>query len=365
MAWSQQQQSALKAVSAWARDPKAKQIFKLFGYAGTGKTTIAREIEKDIRGTVLYGAFTGKAALVLRSKGCHNACTIHSMIYKLEDGDSAEPTFEINYDAEIATAALVIIDECSMVDEELGRDLMSFGTKILVLGDPEQLPPVRGEGFFTTGTPDVMLTEIHRQAADNPIIRMSMDVREGRRLAPGAYGSSKVITRSDVDRQEVLTADQILVGRNKTRRGYNARIRQLKGFDGIFPEVGDRLVCLRNNREKLLLNGGLWTAKSVNIDSKSVVHMQVTSNDNAGAYGPVDVDVPIEFFKGTEQTLNWKVRRSMDEFDYGYALTVHKAQGSQWDHVMLFDESAAFTENRTKHLYTGLTRAAERVTVVI
>ena len=71
-----------------------------------------------------------------------------------------------------------------MVDEELGRDLLSFGKPVLVLGDPAQLPPVKGGGFFTEAEPDIMLTEVHRQAADNPIIRMSMVVREGGRLDP-------------------------------------------------------------------------------------------------------------------------------------------------------------------------------------
>jgi exodeoxyribonuclease-5 len=57
--------------------------------------------------------------------------------------------------------------------------------------------------------------------------------------------------------------------------------------------------------------------------------------------------------------------RSYDEFDYGYVLTVHKAQGSQWDDVVLFDESGVFAESRQRWLYTGVTRAAQRLTVVM
>ena len=78
----------------------------------------------------------------------------------------------------------------------------------------------------------------------------------------------------------------------------------------------------------------------------------------------VKVAVLKAFFEGTEGELAYPIRRESDEFDYGYALTVHKAQGSQWDDVLLFDESYAFREHRARWLYTGLTRAAKRLTIV-
>ena len=214
MSWAPQQAKAITAVSDWFKNPKGKQVFRLFGYAGTGKTTIARSIADGISGRVIFGAFTGKAALVLRSKGCTNANTIHSMIYKLDDDTKSQPEFVLNPDSDVRNARLIIIDECSMVDEVLGKDLLSFGTKVLVLGDPAQLPPVKGQGFFINAEPDVILTEIHRQAADNPIIRMSMEIREGGRLQYGSYGDSKVIRRADLVQSEVLDSDQVLVGLN-------------------------------------------------------------------------------------------------------------------------------------------------------
>lgn len=365
MEWSQQQAAALAAVNRWARDRRGPQLFRLFGYAGTGKTTLAKHIAEGIDGSVLFAAFTGKAALVLRKKGCGEASTIHSLIYKVEDdedGGGADPVFTLNPDSPIKFAKLVIIDECSMVDEELGQDLLSFGVKILVLGDPAQLPPVRGDGFFTNGQPDFMLTDIHRQAADNPIIRLSMDVRAGRRLVEGTYGDSKIIRRPTLGTKQVLAADQVLVGMNKTRQAFNTRIRQLKGFQTDMPAPGDRLVCLKNNREKGLLNGSLWTADAVTMVHDRV-SMTVKSLD--GMADPGELTVPRQFFLGTEKDLEWHQRRHVDEMCFGYALTVHKSQGSQWDHVMLFDESSSFRENRVSHLYTGLTRAAERITIVI
>ena len=152
-----------------------------------------------------------------------------------------------------------MIDECSMVDAELGRDLMSFGVPVLVLGDPAQLPPIQGGGFFTDAEPDAMLTEVHRQAQDDPIVRLSMDVREGRRLEPGDYGETQVVRRDDArSRSACIDADQVLVGRNATRRAYNMRMRERRGFAEPLPMAGDKLVCLRNNRRKGLFNGGLW-----------------------------------------------------------------------------------------------------------
>jgi exodeoxyribonuclease-5 len=365
--FSPQQDAALVAVAAWLKSRPGQnghpQVFRLFGYAGTGKTTLARHLAESVDGKVNFAAYTGKAALVLRSKGCEGASTIHSLIYRSRGENEEAPTFTLNAEGPASKAKLIVIDECSMVDEELGRDLLSFGVPVLVLGDPAQLPPVKGGGFFTDAEPDAMLTEIHRQEADDPIVHLAMIVREGGRLEFGDYGLSRVIRRADVERDAVLTADQVLVGMNKTRRAFNGRIRELKGRNSKLPVVGDKLVCLRNDRQKGLLNGGLWTVAEMKLSKSQLVTMRVTPEEDAGAK-PVKVSVFPQFFEGTEDTLAFELRRHSDEFDYGYALTVHKAQGSQWDNVYLFDESFAFREHRARWLYTALTRAAKQVTVV-
>lgn len=374
MEWSPQQNQAINAVRRWLNDKRAPQVFRLFGFAGSGKTTLAKHLADGVSGSVRYACFTGKAALVLRKKGCDGASTIHSLIYKPETDDvTGEANFVLNKESSAAYAKLIVIDEVSMVGEELALDLLSYGTKVLVLGDPAQLPPVKGEGFFINVEPDFMLTEVHRQAAENPIIRMSMDVREGRGLKPGQYGSSRVVPRASVTKDEmrdlVLDADQLLCGLNRTRQSFNARIRELKGLQGDaapwLPVAGDRLVCLRNNNMKNLLNGGLWsvTKSGMSYDRKRA-EVRVESLDEPGTT-PVDIAVPIQFFTGTEKELNWRDRREFDEFTYGWALTCHKAQGSQFDNVILFDESGAFRESQRNWLYTGLTRAAEKVTVIV
>jgi exodeoxyribonuclease-5 len=338
-------------------------VFRLFGYAGVGKTTLARHIAEGARGETAFAAFTGKAALVMRSKGCSGATTIHALIYRASEGAEGAPTFTLNADGPASKAGLIVIDECSMVDAELARDLLSFGKPILVLGDPFQLPPVKGAGFFTDGAPDVMLTQIHRQAQDNPIIRLSEVVRSGGELSVGDYGETRVIPRAAVDPAQVLGADQVLVGVNRTRRAYNQRMRDLKGFREPLPVAGDRLVCLRNDRTKGLINGGLWRVEALGGVKKDFVKMTLRSEDE-GSRSTVKAAVLKAFFEGKEGELGFALRRESDEFDYGYALTVHKAQGSQWDDVMLFDESFAFREHRARWLYTGLTRAARKLTVV-
>src|SRR3954467_15749379 len=177
------QDAALNAVADWLKAKPGRggtpQTFGLCGFAGTGKTTLARHIAEHVDGKVLFAAFTGKAALVMRSKGCQGASTIHSLIYRTLESGAEIPSFTLWDDAPASKAKLIVIDECSMVDAELGRDLMSFGVPVLVLGDPAQLPPIQGGGFFTDCEPDAMLTEVHRQAQDDPIVRMSMDIRAG------------------------------------------------------------------------------------------------------------------------------------------------------------------------------------------
>jgi len=372
------QDQALKAVAEWLKAKPGTngtpQVFRLFGYAGTGKTTLAKYIADEADDEVKFAAFTGKAASVMRGKGCRGASTIHSLIYRARESGEEIPSFDLWDEAPASKAGLIIIDECSMVDAELGRDLLSFGVPVLVLGDPAQLPPIQGGGFFTEAEPDAMLTEVHRQAQDNPIVRLSMDIRAGEDIEPGRYGETEVLRKGDLDPQCVLEADQVLVGRNATRRSYNARMRERRGFEDEMPSAGDKLVCLRNNRKKGLFNGGLWTVKersgrkgAKGIKSSvqtGIMTMQLLPDDETATRG-VKVSVRPECFLGGIEQVDWQRRKPYDEFDYGYVLTVHKAQGSQWDHVVLFDESFAFPDSRGRWLYTGVTRAAKKLTVVV
>lgn len=410
MDWNAQQTGALDDVGRWLNDPN-RQVYRLFGYAGTGKTTLAKHLAQGVKGNVLFGAFTGKAAYVLQQKGCVGATTIHSLIYQTrdrgqkqlrelesqmfqlktelgQDGLTAEeiaghrrvqdlrrliqqeeqalrrPFFSLNTESPVKDAKLVVIDECSMVDESMGLDLLSFGAKVLVLGDPAQLPPIGGAGFFTEKCkPDKMLTDVRRQAENNPIIHMATKTRLGETLPFGDYGASRVLRQSEIDANDALQADQLLVGRNATRRSSNNRVRALNELGGPYtlPVPGDRLVCLRNNHEKGLLNGAIWRVAEVPGTEGDIVYMLL---EPEGGGQPVEVSAHAHHFQGRESELAWWDRKSAEEFDYGYALTVHKSQGSQWDRVMLFDESYCFKKDRWRWLYTGITRAAEQLDLV-
>src|SRR5690606_5334304 len=318
MKFSPQQDDALQAVAKWLAGGRT-QIFRLFGYAGTGKTTLARYFAEHVDGDVQFAAFTGKAAQVLRSKGASNARTIHSLIYRPKGEEAVEdettgktmisPTFSLNRQSPIAKAKLIIIDECSMVDEALGRDLMSFGTPILVLGDPGQLPPISGGGFFTDHDPDFLLTEIHRQARDNPILRLALDVREGREVDYGEYGEARVISRNEINSDIVTSADQVLVGTNRTRRRYNQRLRDLRGFDALYPQAGDKLVCLRNDPAKGLLNGSLWKVMTSSRETvKPGINLLVTPEEDDPDRGVAKIKLLKAAFDEPDAEIPWQTK---------------------------------------------------------
>jgi exodeoxyribonuclease-5 len=270
MIWTPQQDAALVAANRWLRDKNGPQVFRLFGYAGVGKTTLAMHLGENASGIVLYAAFTGKAAHVMHRRGCEGASTLHSLIYIYREGivgyekkkdengvevdDYAKPIrgywWELNEQSDLAHASLLIVDEVSMVNRELAEHVLSFGKKVLVIGDPFQLPPVKGYGYFMDEEPDVMLTEITRQAADNPIIRASMIVREGGRLRHESCGDCKVIPAYDIRDAELINVDQVLCGTHKKRLSLNDTMRRLLGSKGEVPLKGEKIICLKNLREE-------------------------------------------------------------------------------------------------------------------
>lgn len=410
---SAKQQQALQKIRDWYKNPNGPQVFKLMGYAGTGKTTIAKEVKQFVNGPVVFAAFTGKAASVLQAKGCHGAQTIHSLIYmvkeksrsgiieleallqqleerlegldkepiaadkksalksrlesdkqdlqrriEIETSNLSRPRFVLNPDGNMKHASLVVLDEVSMVNQEMGEDLLSFGKKILVMGDPAQLPPVFGAGYFLQGKPDVLLTEIHRQAEGNPILSLATRARAGIELIPGQYGESYVLDKGSKLPDDVLTYQQILVGRNDTRKRINNRIREIRGYQAWHPVSGDRLICLKNNADIGLLNGTIWTVLNTAYVEGPRIGLEIQSEEGT----KLITECHSAPFQGKEIPF-WD-KKEAQEFDYGYAVTVHKAQGSQWDSVLLYDESFCFREHRNKWLYTGITRAASRVTIL-
>lgn len=391
MELAKQQGEAAQAVEAWLKE-KSEPFFYLGGYAGTGKTTIAKHLAEMQKGRVAFGAYTGKAASVLNKKGIP-ASTIHSLIYQVIPPDETkakelqkqlagvtspvereklkqqirdifQPRFTLAGDA-LEDISLIVIDEVSMVDEQVGQDLLSFGIPVLVLGDPGQLPPVTGEGFFTAGKPDYLLTDIHRQAAGNPIIGMATTVRQGGSLRAGRYGACEVIFRSKFERRMLLEFDQMICGRNATRKSLNDLYRDSKDLGGVVPTKGEKIICLKNNKELGILNGQQFYVHKVE-DQGTYLDLDIHENPNFLEVDEKDfIQVSSHPFNADLKEMFWRDRLAFEEFDFGYAITCHKSQGSQWPTVLIQNESWCFREHAQKWLYTALTRAEEKVLVVL
>lgn len=371
------QDLARDVVGRWMRDRGAPQVLRLFGYAGTGKTTIARELVEGDGGDWLFGAFTGKAALVMRQKGCPGAQTIHSMIYRASGEPGEDPNFSLWDESPLHDARGVVLDECSMVDRPLGDDVLSFGRKVLVIMDPFQLPPVSGGGFFV-GDPDVLLTEVYRQQAGSGVLDLATHVRSGGSMSDrlgwsSPSGDCRVISRGDVAPGDLLRqmvdADQVIVGTNRTRQAFNERYRRmLRVADSPTPVPGERVICLRNQRRAGLFNGSMWLVEAaVPSADRRTVDLELRTLDSVYP-DSVRVRSWAHHFVGRGDDLEkmGPARMACQEFDFAYNVTCHKAQGSQWDSVVLFDESGSFDrETRPRWLYTGITRAARQLLVVL
>lgn len=407
MELSVQQDQALKKVAKWLADPHAPQVFRFFGPAGSGKTSLARHFAQNVDGEVLFAAPTGKAAHVLHKKGCPNTSTIHSLIYSPKDkskerlrqleaekirlekdfeanvfklGELAKkiaaeranvsrPSFSLNLDSALKRAKLLICDEVSMVDRQVGADLASFGVKILALGDPFQLQPIYGPSYFPIADPEVLLTEIHRQAKDNSIIRIATALRSGQGLTLGEHRGvdedgqpvmSRVLRGKDIGKeaigQIVIGVDQLIVGRNATRRTSNDRMRAMLGRTKTLPMKNDKLICLRNNREIGLLNGQIWFCEEDSELDGRYINLHLRGEEGEHTF----ISAHQEPFLGKEVS-PWCIKDS-EMMDWGYSITTHKSQGSSWPRIAVFDEWPG--ADWDKWMYTAVTRAEREVDII-
>lgn len=372
---SDEQAAAIRKIVAWYKDKSGPQEMYVAGYAGVGKSVTANLAIEELKAkcrvkNVRTAAYTGKAALVLRKKGVEGAQTIHSLIYMArEDEETGEVTFSLSEDSPAADADLIVLDEVSMVNQQIADDVRSFSKKILVLGDPAQLPPVSGEGAFTNREPDVFLREIHRQAQESPVIFLSMLAREGKPLPVGFDQDGVRVLKLTKETQPLIYREetQPLCGLNRIRYIYNTRIRTMRGFGGEMPQPGERVICCRNNKEEGLFNGGLGTLLSLRPGPHGIWLLDVQMEDLDRPSRDLEVD-PYLFRRNFTNGQGDRMRikgKYLNEYDFSHILTTHKAQGSSWDDVTVVDDSAAFRENRHKHIYTAITRAERALTVLV
>lgn len=351
------------------------------GYAGTGKTTLVQFIIKELKikdDDVVFISFTGKAALVLKNKGCQNAMTAHKLLYYSEE--QMDGTFIHTPRKKLEKRyRLVVCDEASMLPQEMIDLLLSHGVHVLFLGDNEQLPPIDGDQTILS-SPHVFLDEITRQALDNPIIKLSMDIRDGKSFVYGGDKHCKIIPRNKVSNALLLGADQIIVGKNATRHDMNEYIRQLKWGDQYSKEPleGEKCICLKNHWNTAgsngdpLINGQIGTLMNIRIVEcqpyEKVIYADFLSDDG-GLYKDLMIDYKmIVEGQPTINFDNWRKFASWPkphQFAYAYAITCHKSQGSEFDKVLVYDEAFGDAEQKRRWRYTAVTRSAKKLVVVV
>ncbi len=358
MQWSPEQDAAFDAVMRWMKDPAEKR-YVLAGYAGTGKTTLADRIARAV-GETVFGAYTGKAADVLRHKVSGQCGTLHGYIYqprKNKDGEAEEKLrFGYNPKPEWTDARLAIVDEYSMLDEKIVRDIERDARKVLYLGDPEQLPPVNGTCRLV---PDSFLRTIHRQALESAIIRYSQVVREGGTVPMGDHGDLIHQPQKQTAPELYYNADQIIVGRNDTRQAWNKRFRAINKFISPLPVKGDKLICLKNNHEMNLFNGMIGYAKNDCFGDGFIYTLKFDDMEGVKVWkGDV-------IGEGANYKKLYKLLGGLERFDYAYAITAHKSQGSEFDNALVYNQPIGSNAiDRRRWLYTSLTRAKKHCTLV-
>jgi exodeoxyribonuclease-5 len=384
IAVSKDQKKALHDIAAWLNSPT--EFLTMGGYAGTGKTTLLAVIRKLLAKSVkrkgirvAFASFTGRATQNLTNKlkslsaiyPGDSCSTIHSLLYyQMVDNNGSHVDWKkrnkLEYD-------LIIIDEASMVTRDLWKDLLSYGIPILAVGDHGQLPPV-GESFNLMENPTLKLEHIHRQAVGNPILDLATKARLGepipfekfssvvKKIHKNSEDASELLENSlAVDREDTL----LLVGRNKTRVALNAQARLARGYSTIEPIIKDKVVCLRNtyeNKDGNIYNGMIGEIIALEKHDKNRYQAEIAFDDDGRLYeGFIN---KAQF--GAAATIAKRKKKDDlgDLFDFGYALTVHKAQGSQARKVILFDESYCFREDAHRWLYTAITRAEQELYIL-
>lgn len=383
--YSADQAAALTAIGQWLKDPD-KQYITLGGYAGTGKTTLLAALRQVLHKNkpsmkVGFAAYTGKAALVLKNRlreakilqSSDTVSTLHSLMYRRQE--RADGGFFFKKREELK-CDLIIIDEASMVNEEIWEDALSFDKPILAVGDHGQLPPINST-FNLMDEPELRLEKIWRQAADSPIIQLATMARTSGIIPIGDYSACvRKLDRSNGETGDVVEAilhshtsdTMVLCGYNHTRQRLNTHVRQLKGFEGAEPKAGDTIVCLRNNHESGLANGQLGVIESITTadDDSDQLWWHMQANFDGLRF---DGYVPRAQF-GETTTMSRAPKRDKADlvglFDFGYGLTVHKAQGSQAQKVLVFEErfSKMSEQDWRRWLYTAVTRAEQELYIV-
>lgn len=329
-----------------------RQWLTMHGFAGSGKTTVLGHIAREFP-WAWVATLTGRAADVLRKKTGAHAMTVHSAFYKLankdrfDNGKDRLQWASAHRDGDLVGCAL-LLDEVSNIPTNMANDLLKTGVRIVACGDPGQLPPISGEQFFKE--PDITLKKIHRQALDSPILRQAHLVRLGRGYKTDGEDFQVVET---LTKEQLLAADVIICWKNTTRKAINSRIRFLKGIEEPNPQVGEKVMCLKNAADYGLYNGASYTLTREFSNGDSVIYVEVDGHEER---------VPFVRFEDMQDGLD-KLDEVVSSFSWSYGCTVHKAQGSEYEMVILIDEYTR-DDYAINWKYTGITRASKNILVV-
>ncbi|MCK5613101.1 AAA family ATPase [Candidatus Pacearchaeota archaeon] len=386
----------LHQLSLYCSGKQLPFVYRVGGYAGTGKTFMLASMRKELdkinrNAEAAFVTFTGKASSVLRTKlmeqngifGQDYIGTIHGLIYKPVTRYNSKIRkwviigWKLKKPEELF-CDFIFIDEASMVSRDIWKDLLKFQKPIIAVGDHGQLPPV-GEGNFSLmHLPDFILTEIHRQALNSPIIKLSQFIRDHGYI-PFKIQSKDVLKTSwktDLcqDIWNNITFDENVVclcAFNASRANINDMIRKRLGFKNKQPYPGERIVCLKNNRSSGLMNGQIGTVIWYMPEGKGLYRITLQIDGETDPFESIcsdkcfgQVEYPMydkdhnqkQFYKG----------HMVDYFDYGNCISVHKSQGSEWNRVILFQQRTKRWDDDfyTKWLYTAVTRARKKLLVI-
>lgn len=367
-----EQNCAVDTITDWMREgDDTNPEFKLGGYAGTGKTTIIKTVREELRKdyNTVVAAFTGKAVNVLQRKGI-SAQTLHSLMYDVDP--KPDGTVEFHKKSVLKESPdLIIVDEASMISVELYMDLLSFNLKYLFVGDPGQLEPI-GDNPNLMAKPDLVLSKIHRQAERSPIVQLATSVRNGGQITDFKDGGEDVVIKNKTIRfSEYELVDQILCARNQTRTNLNANIRRAKGYTQPLVE-GEKIIVLRNNLSYAVFNGMILFVDTIapgRHSNPKAPYWEVTTHDEIDRkyrlnlwQDPFTSPIFDKLF-GKSPVVPKVDRIPLVYATYGYCITCHKSQGSEWDHVLVMDEWMPPTVwDMKRWRYTAITRAAKKLT---
>lgn len=371
---NEEQLSALSQITQWLQTNKTLE-FRLGGYAGTGKTTLLKVVVESHKQTrqreesesqIAISALTGKAVSILHKKGMWEAQTIHSLIYNVRLDEKTKLPIFVKKSCLDDEIDLIIVDEASMISKELYQDLLSFKTHILWVGDPGQLEPV-GEDIYLMAKPDFTLENIHRQAKGSEIILFADRIRKG---YPFLNHPSSICpldfevwcTNKDIGlrKENLLWADSIIVGFNTIRQQINNQLRQILEFSqSLLPQPKEKIIVLRNNTQFGVYNGQVFIIQSINNKGNCVVHDDL--------YREFKFPLWLQPFTSPKAKIDLThIPKDKVYCDFGYCLTCHKAQGSEWEKVLVFEPGFWGKPNepwceKRRWQYTAATRAKKQL----